>query len=77
MDETKEGIEKQKEIDELISGQLTEEDELAVEAELEEILDIDDKLPDVPADKLPDTSEVVTNERHRIKEKSAKVAIEA
>lgn len=54
LDETREGIDKQREIDDLISGQLTEEDEEAVEAELEEILDVQDQLPEVPADKLPE-----------------------
>lgn len=72
LDETREGIEKQREIDDLISGQLTEEDDEAVEAELEEILDIQDKLPEVPTDKLPE----VQKERAK-REKQKPVAMEA
>lgn len=78
MDETKEGIEKQKEIDELISGYMTTEDDEAIEAELESILDVSDKLPDVPTDKLP---EIEANETpvkpQRVKDKPSKIAIEA
>ncbi|XP_077491520.1 vacuolar protein sorting 20 isoform X1 [Amblyomma americanum] len=54
MDETHEGIEKQKEIDDLLSGQLTAEDDDAVLAELELLVAEDEEavleLPDVPAD---------------------------
>jgi len=57
MDETQEGIEKQREIDELLSGGLTAEDETDVLAELDEILKLsqqteseDLNLPDVPVD---------------------------
>uniref|UniRef100_A0A1E1XID7 Protein-sorting related protein n=1 Tax=Amblyomma aureolatum TaxID=187763 RepID=A0A1E1XID7_9ACAR len=55
MDETHEGIEKQKEIDDLLSGQLTAEDDDAVLAELEALVAEDEakavlELPDVPAD---------------------------
>lgn len=59
MDETREGIEKQQEIDAIIAtGALSQEDEDSVAAELEELVastlpaideDIDDKLPEVPA----------------------------
>lgn len=80
LDETKEGIEKQREIDELISGQLTEEDNEAIEAELESILDVKDQLPEVPADELPDEVEVEekTPERpQRVKSSSKKIAVEA
>ncbi|XP_049868718.1 charged multivesicular body protein 6-A [Pectinophora gossypiella] len=76
LDETKEGIEKQREIDELISGQLTEEDEEAVEAELEEILDVSDKLPNVPEDKLPQIPEEKVADKPR-KAKESPVALEA
>lgn len=58
MDETREGIEKQQEIDAIIAtGALSQEDEDSVAAELEELVastlpaideDIDDKLPEVP-----------------------------
>ncbi|RVE51649.1 hypothetical protein evm_003781 [Chilo suppressalis] len=77
LDETREGIEKQKELDELISGQLTDEDEEAVEAELEAILDVKDQLPDVPSDKLPENREDVAEKPLKTKEKPLKVAIEA
>ncbi|XP_045448891.1 charged multivesicular body protein 6-A [Melitaea cinxia] len=78
LDETKEGIEKQREIDELISGQLSEEDNEAVEAELEAILDVEGKLPNVPTDKLPDLVEEKEPERpQRTKSSSKKIAVEA
>ncbi|KAM3961113.1 vacuolar protein sorting 20 [Aphomia sociella] len=78
MDETKEGIEKQREIDELISGQLTEEDEEAVEAELEAILDVGEQLPDVPTDKLPEvTKDKVPEKPQKVKESRCKIAVEA
>ncbi|XP_053607682.1 charged multivesicular body protein 6-A [Plodia interpunctella] len=78
MDETKEGIEKQKEIDELISGQLTEEDDEAVEAELEAILDVGDQLPEVPTDMLPDVSkEKVPEKSRKVAEGPSKIAVEA
>lgn len=67
MDETREGIEKQQEIDELISGSLTAEDEDEVAAELESLIgtkeekiteDISDKLPDVPTEEpVPEKKE--------------------
>jgi len=46
MDETREGIEKQQEIDDLLSGALTAEDEESVQAELDSIIMA--SLPDVP-----------------------------
>lgn len=60
MDETREGVEKQQEIDAIIAnGALSQEDEDSVAAELEELVastlpaideDIDDKLPEVPTE---------------------------
>lgn len=55
MDETQEGIEKQREIDDLLSGQLTAEDDEAVLAELESLVAEDEAkavlgLPSVPAE---------------------------
>lgn len=62
LDETRESIEKQQEIDALLNGVLTEEDEDEVLAELEELVggkeekganerdDIEERLPDVPED---------------------------
>jgi len=46
MDEAREGIEKQREIDDLLAGALTDEDNEAVEKEFEEILQL--SLPEVP-----------------------------
>ncbi|KAL4717988.1 hypothetical protein ACJJTC_013028 [Scirpophaga incertulas] len=76
LDETKEGIEKQREIDELISGQLTEEDEDAVEAELEAILDVKDQLPDVPSGIPEIRQDKIAEQPHKSK-KPSKIAIEA
>ena len=59
MDETREAVEYQNEIDALISGaNLTEEDEEAIMAELDEITKID--LPEVPTEKLPDLAPTET-----------------
>uniref|UniRef100_UPI00358ED8F8 charged multivesicular body protein 6 n=1 Tax=Myxine glutinosa TaxID=7769 RepID=UPI00358ED8F8 len=52
MDETEEGIAYQKEIDKLLAGGLSDEDEDAVLAELEQITQ--DALPDVPMEPLPE-----------------------
>merc|ERR1711879_759541 len=57
MVDTQEAVEKQREIDALISGQLTEEDESAVVEELDKLLmsDLDpviSDLPTVPTDKV-------------------------
>ncbi|XP_070379184.1 charged multivesicular body protein 6-A [Dermacentor albipictus] len=63
IDETQEGIEKQKEIDDLLSGQLTAQDDEAVLAELEALVSEEEaravlNLPSVPAESgellLPD-----------------------
>lgn len=58
MDETREGIEKQQEIDAILTDVLTSEDEEDVLAELdaleaEEDLQQRAKLPEVPSDELP------------------------
>lgn len=85
LDETREGVEKQREIDEMLTGALTQEEEEDVLAELDELvkqegnekeeptedMDISEQLPDVPTDELP--------EKERIKEKTTpkKVLVEA
>jgi len=77
MDETREAVEYQNEIDTLLSGQLTAEDEDAVLAELDEITKVDlpevptEKvdLPEVPAEKLPDTIGVKVDEAEAEAEK--------
>lgn len=75
MDETQEGIEKQREFDELISGQLTEEDDEAIEAELEEMLDINKVLPEVPTGELPDKA--LPEKKQKAKSSPQKIAMEA
>ncbi|KAK3090603.1 hypothetical protein FSP39_013022 [Pinctada imbricata] len=52
MDETREGIEYQQEIDELLAGGLTEQDEDDVLAELNAI--VKESMPEVPSEELPD-----------------------
>lgn len=56
MEETKEGIEYQQEIDDLLSGGLSAQDEDDVLAELDAIVKdtVTDKLPEVPDDELPE-----------------------
>jgi len=71
LDETKEAIDKQREIDELLSGQLTQEDEEDVMREFDALLEeelvptlpaapaeepttVEDLLPDVPTDTVPE-----------------------
>lgn len=81
MDETREGIEKQQEIDAILStGALSQEDEDSVAAELEELVastlpaideDIDDKLPEVPTD------EPVAEKRKKKEKVEERVALEA
>lgn len=81
MDETREGIEKQQELDALISsGVLSLDDENSVAAELEELIastlphiddDIEEKLPEVP------THEPKEKKRIAEEERKEKVALEA
>lgn len=84
LEETREGIEKQQEIDEILSGALTEEDEDAVLDEFNKLVveekrdhieyideDIGDQLPDVPQDALP---KKVPN---KAKKEPERVAVEA
>uniref|UniRef100_A0A4W5M583 Charged multivesicular body protein 6b n=1 Tax=Hucho hucho TaxID=62062 RepID=A0A4W5M583_9TELE len=62
MDETQEGIEYQREIDEMLSGSLTQEDEDAVLAELEAITQGELDLPEVPDESLPFVPEAADEE---------------
>ncbi|XP_038591865.1 charged multivesicular body protein 6-like [Micropterus salmoides] len=57
MDETQDAIEYQRQIDEMLAGSLTQEDEDAVLAELEAITQGDVELPEVPAEELPEVPE--------------------
>nr|XP_034171204.1 charged multivesicular body protein 6 [Osmia lignaria] len=82
MDETREGIEKQKEINDVLSGELTEDDEGEVEAELDALLaaEVKEKAPEVPDDViLPEVPEgVPEKKKERTKEKTQEaVALEA
>lgn len=83
LDETREGIEKQQEIDAILTGALTEEDEEGVLDEYNKLVqeeqrdnikfideDIGDKLPEVPRDEPP------TKEKAR-RASPEKVALEA
>ncbi|XP_001606034.1 charged multivesicular body protein 6 [Nasonia vitripennis] len=57
MDETREGVEKQQEIDELLSGALTDQEEVDVEAELDALITEEAEIttPEVPSEvPLPD-----------------------
>ncbi|XP_059613946.1 charged multivesicular body protein 6-A [Phlebotomus argentipes] len=86
MDETREGVEKQQELDEILSGRLTEDDENAILEELDNLVALDDaakaeeeipeediseKLPDVPSD-LPEREKA-----KRQKKEEPKVALMA
>lgn len=83
MDDTAEAIEKQKEIDLLISGQLSAEDEDDVLAELDELVaaeaneaevEKDITLPEVPTEEPASTENPVVKEK---KTQKQKVAMEA
>jgi len=67
MEETQEGIEKQREIDELLSGGLSDEDETDVLNELDDILKASEEfsLPEVPTDRIgePDAEREKTKEK--------------
>lgn len=93
LDETKEGVEKQREIDAAINqyseSALTEEDEEAVLAELDALVGADEKaavpadgepidLPEVPSDALPSSTEETAERPAKQKKiKNEPVALEA
>ncbi|KAK9512780.1 hypothetical protein O3M35_001121 [Rhynocoris fuscipes] len=84
MDETKEGIEKQQEINYLLHGKLTEEEEEDVEKEYEELLKLEEeklseKLPDVPIGEPPTPTDVSEQEKRKEKshDKTQRIALEA
>lgn len=54
MDETQDAIEYQRQIDEMLAGSLTQEDEDEILAELEAITQGDLELPEVPSEELPE-----------------------
>ncbi|XP_062858962.1 charged multivesicular body protein 6 [Trichomycterus rosablanca] len=57
MDETHDAVEYQRQIDDILAGSLTQEDEDAVLAELEAITQEDVELPEVPDEELPEAPE--------------------
>lgn len=66
LDDTQESIEYQRQIDEMLAGALTQEDEEAVLAELEAITQGEDvTLPEVPTEDLPDIQDVAKVEPER------------
>ncbi|XP_013881067.1 charged multivesicular body protein 6 [Austrofundulus limnaeus] len=66
LDETQEAVEYQRQIDELLAGALTPEDEDAVLAELEAITQGEDvALPDVPRQPIPEIPEAAKVEPER------------
>ncbi|KAG4066358.1 hypothetical protein HA402_000582 [Bradysia odoriphaga] len=91
MDETKEGVEKQQEIDSILSGALTEDDEDAVLAELDELVALEEAdkekgeeeeaaVDDDLSEKLPDVPTDLPEKRRKAeKEKSSakRIALEA
>ncbi|KAM4665117.1 charged multivesicular body protein 6 [Discoglossus pictus] len=78
MDETQEGIEYQRQIDELLVGSLTDEDEEAILEELEAITQEDLDLPEAPSEPLPEAPAeplpVTTPEKQAVKNKPQLVA---
>jgi len=80
--DTQESVDKQREIDELLSGALTQEDEDDVMAELDKLLEVEQKLPDVPTTdietedvRLPEVPKQEPRDKNSAKEK--RVAVEA
>lgn len=69
MDETQDAIEYQKQIDEMLAGTLTQEDEDDILAELDAITQGDVELPEVPTDELPEVPEAKEDKPEREKAK--------
>lgn len=76
MDETREGVEKQREIDEILSSTMTTEDEIdedEIEAELDALVEaeINEKAPEIPTNVvLPDVpTDSPEQDKNRTKEK--------
>lgn len=71
LDETQESVEYQRKIDEMLAGALTQEDEVAVLAELEAITQGEDvALPEIPSEPLPEFPEAAKAEPERRESKS-------
>ncbi|XP_057682151.1 charged multivesicular body protein 6-like isoform X2 [Corythoichthys intestinalis] len=77
LDETQDAVEYQRQIDEMLSGSLSQEDEEAVLAELEAITQGDVQLPDVPSEELPEVPEAGEEkaERERPRKKAELLAV--
>lgn len=71
MDETQDAVEYQRQIDEMLAGSFTQEDEDDILAELEAITEGDVELPEVPSNELPEVPEAKEDkpERERVKKK--------
>ncbi|CAL8287343.1 unnamed protein product [Boreogadus saida] len=70
MDETQEAIEYQRQIDEILAGTLTQEDEESVLAELQALTQEEEvQLPDVPTDPLPEVPEAANVQPDRMRAK--------
>nr|XP_057922464.1 charged multivesicular body protein 6 isoform X2 [Doryrhamphus excisus] len=67
LDETQEAVEYQRQIDDMLAGSLSQEDQDAVLAELEAIIQEEVELPDVPAHELPEVEETKAGDRPRKK----------
>uniref|UniRef100_A0A3Q3J4Y8 Charged multivesicular body protein 6a n=1 Tax=Monopterus albus TaxID=43700 RepID=A0A3Q3J4Y8_MONAL len=71
LDETQESVEYQRKIDEMLAGALTQEDEVAVLAELEAITQGEDvALPEIPSEPLPEFPEAAKAAPERRESKS-------
>ncbi|XP_078728890.1 charged multivesicular body protein 6-like [Lampetra fluviatilis] len=75
MDETQDSIDYQRQIDDLLAGGLSDEDEEAVLAELDEITkDAEQQLPDAPDEELPSDEEREARRGERAKAKGKAAA---
>lgn len=79
LEETREGIEKQREIDDLLTGALTPDDEEAVEEELEKIIqaEMPEEASDVVLPTMPDVPAEPVPERARRQRRKEKLPLEA
>ncbi|KAI4500346.1 hypothetical protein M0802_004763 [Mischocyttarus mexicanus] len=79
MDETREGVEKQRELNEILSGELTQEDETDIVAELDALLsaEIKETAPEVPDEiPLPEVpAELPERRKERTKEEKLQEAV--
>ncbi|XP_043936821.1 charged multivesicular body protein 6 isoform X2 [Protopterus annectens] len=69
MEETQDAIDYQRQIDDMLAGSLTDEDEDAILAELDAITQEETTLPEVPTEPLPEVPEAEEEEKKPIKTK--------